>query len=363
MDDPDFDVPPPPPPPITSLGDVVAGLSLAPKKDQLTKTAGPQKASLQFELGAAQLKDTKASLNKAPPPPLKSGTPEQDELKNMIQGGMARLRKVGNRRNSMGEAKGLATNAPVKYPMPTKSSTGGLIGITEPNSKAAVTLPTTVRCAGCKQIIEDGTEAMEIGTESSVPRMYHPMCFKCTRCRLPIEEGGYSFVAVGAAHEEFHDKCLGCDTCHCALILTAYTAFPTDGYYYCREHVPRPMCVKCDSKIMGKCVEVGGLKFHRECFLCASCRDPIAGPYFPEPSGATCQKCYEGSKASQCTKCKKTLSGQVLSVTDDMGVSHSLHSHCFTCLTCSADLNGEKVGSHRGQFYCVTHWREEKKKG
>jgi len=275
---------------------------------------------------------------------------------------MARLRKVGNRRASMGEAKGLATNAPVKYPMPTKATTGGMIGVTEPNSRAMVTLPPPVKCAGCKQIIEDGTYAMEIGTESSNPRVYHPLCFKCTRCRQPIEEGGYSFVAEGDNQEEFHEKCLGCHTCDTPLILTAYTAFPIDGRYYCREHVPRPKCVKCDTKIMGKCVEVGGLKFHRECFACTLCHTPIVGAYFPEANGATCQKCYEGSKGAQCTKCKKVLSGQVLTLTDDLGATHSLHSHCFACFICAADLNGEKVGSLKGEFYCVTHWREEKKK-
>lgn len=362
MDDPDFDVPPPPPPPITSLGDVVAGLSLAPKKDQLAKTEGPQKAAVQFELGAAQLKDTKAGLNKAPPPPQKPAV-DQDELKNMIQGGIARLRKVGNRRASMGEAKGLATNEPVKYPMPTKSSTGGVIGVTAPNSRAMVSVPPPVKCSGCKQIIEDGSDAMEIGTEADNPRVYHPNCFKCTRCRLPINEGGYSFVAVGASHEEFHDKCLGCDTCHEALVLTAYTAFPPNGFYYCREHVPRPMCVKCDSKIMGRCVEVGGLKFHRECFACTLCHSPITGPYFPAPKGAMCPRCFEGQQGAKCTKCHKVLSGQVLTMSDDTGASHSLHSHCFTCATCGMDLDGEKVGALRGQFYCVAHWREEKKKG
>jgi len=71
--------------------------------------------------------------------------------------------------------------------------------------------------------------------------------------------------------------------------------------------------------------------YHRSCFRCAKCENPIGSKSFTreEDDSVFCEDCYFQKSGKQCAKCKKTFSTS--------GVwfkNQHYHKSCFSCAFC-----------------------------
>eukprot|EP00808_Paulinella_micropora_P026786 g6801.t1 len=82
-------------------------------------------------------------------------------------------------------------------------------------------------------------------------------------------------------------------------------------------------CGVCGGPIAGQCLDVGGVNYHPQCFVCVAC--------------------------------KQSLTGQILTVKDRF-----YHPGCMACQVCSRPLNGQEfvIGQKNGKPYCIEHASE-----
>eukprot|EP00746_Dinoflagellata_sp_MGD_P015224 gnl/MRDRNA2_/MRDRNA2_133729_c0_seq1.p1 gnl/MRDRNA2_/MRDRNA2_133729_c0~~gnl/MRDRNA2_/MRDRNA2_133729_c0_seq1.p1 ORF type:complete len:509 (+),score=60.46 gnl/MRDRNA2_/MRDRNA2_133729_c0_seq1:71-1597(+) len=113
------------------------------------------------------------------------------------------------------------------------------------------------KCCGCNKPIESRSMVVE---ENS----YHPDCFKCVRCQLPIPG---QFCKEGDGY--MCSKCVDAEEAEAA-----------------------PRCAACKRLIAGKMMTLKGQKYHKECFVCKECNGIITGPCFPHKNGVlVCAQC------------------------------------------------------------------------
>ena len=106
---------------------------------------------------------------------------------------------------------------------------------------------------------------------------------------------------------------------------------------------------------MGKAVTVSGARYHDSCFKCHFCNQKIAGSFFSVAEGFCCPACehrlppvVEGGNVP-CAKCGKTLVGSVIKA-----IGKEYHKGCFVCSTCSEPLEGS-FHSMNGKPVCAKH--------
>ena len=70
------------------------------------------------------------------------------------------------------------------------------------------------------------------------------------------------------------------------------------------------------------------------------CDNPLAGKPFTKVEGHNvCQNCYRDKYAKRCAKCEQLIEGSVKFVAYD---EKFYHRDCFTCAKCDQPLAGEK---------------------
>ena len=90
----------------------------------------------------------------------------------------------------------------------------------------------------------------------------------------------------------------------------------------------------------------GGVTFkneawHRDCFTCAHCREPLAGQKFAARNDQPyCAKCFGQLFAKRCTACKTPITGTggTKFITYD---GQHWHSACFKCAVCKESMAGK----------------------
>lgn len=160
----------------------------------------------------------------------------------------------------------------------------------------------------------------------------------CAACQKPIEDADCT-VAEGA---HYHDACFVCSLCRAPL--TEY--FCADGALRCpqcyRMAHPLEVCASCGQPIADDSLLAGTMRFHRACFVCATCHAPLGTRYVlqqgrfycaPRPDGTAPCVC---AAAPPCAACGQPLvPGDSVVATDD-GARY--HSRCFVCGFCAACL-------------------------
>lgn len=119
----------------------------------------------------------------------------------------------------------------------------------------------TKTCVACSRAIV-GQVVMNEG------RSFHPGCFVCSRCRLPLE-GGFFRTEDGNGR-----LCTAC----------------------------QPLCDVCGTGAGSLSIKVGRLRLHPQCFKCPRCGQVIEGNIFPADlrnpikgavlDGFQCQRCH-----------------------------------------------------------------------
>jgi len=98
--------------------------------------------------------------------------------------------------------------------------------------------------------------------------------------------------SVNALEKQWHKECFVCQTCRKSLV--------TEGF---KNHEGRPICVECfNSKFGLKCtgchkpilaayVQVKGNPWHSDCFVCNRCKKPFDAGYGEKDGEYLCGNC------------------------------------------------------------------------
>ncbi|KAF2742067.1 hypothetical protein M011DRAFT_298156 [Sporormia fimetaria CBS 119925] len=128
-----------------------------------------------------------------------------------------------------------------------------------------------------------------------------------------------------------------------------------------RSATKKGNCRGCSEPIIGKSVKdsSGRLtgRYHRQCFVCKTCRDPFpTAEFYVFENSPYCEHHYHELNGSLCQSCNRGIEGQYLE-TDQ---SRKFHPRCFTCLTCRAILQDDYYEVD-GKAYCDRHAYEAQK--
>ncbi|KAJ9637749.1 hypothetical protein H2199_007240 [Coniosporium tulheliwenetii] len=114
-------------------------------------------------------------------------------------------------------------------------------------------------------------------------------------------------------------------------------------------------CRGCTQPIIGKSVKAadGRLtgRYHRQCFVCKTCRAPFAtADFYVINNEPYCERHYHTLNKSLCQCCDKGIEGQYLETEQ----RQKFHPACFKCQQCRVVLKEDyfEVG---GKVYCERH--------
>ncbi|XP_060741678.1 four and a half LIM domains protein 1a isoform X1 [Tachysurus vachellii] len=182
-------------------------------------------------------------------------------------------------------------------------------------------------------------------------RCFDKLCANtCAECRRPI---GADAKELTHKNRHWHEDCFRCAKCYKPLANESFAA-KDDGKIMCgkcgaREDSPR--CQGCYKVIMpgSQNVEYKHKVWHEECFICFECKQPIRSQSFlTKGDEFYCGACHEKKFAKNCARCKEPITSGGISYQDK-----PWHSECFVCLTCKKPLAGARFTAHEDDFYCV----------
>ena len=91
----------------------------------------------------------------------------------------------------------------------------------------------------------------------------------------------------------------------------------------------------------GEYIEALGQVFHKGCFKCSLCAQPLTGSFSSEDGKRTCFACMQ-STAEPCARCgKSTMSDDPVAQLKMVYLGDRVfHPECFKCEACDASLGG-----------------------
>uniref|UniRef100_A0A8C5DI16 Four and a half LIM domains protein 2-like n=1 Tax=Gouania willdenowi TaxID=441366 RepID=A0A8C5DI16_GOUWI len=152
-------------------------------------------------------------------------------------------------------------------------------------------------------------------------RHWHEDCFKCFQCKRSLVDKPFSTK----------DEQLLCTEC------------------YSNEYSSK--CHQCKKTIMpgSRKMEHKGNSWHETCFTCHRCQQPIGTKSFiPKDNNNFCVPCYEKQFAMQCVHCKKPITTGGVTYRDQ-----PWHKDCFLCTSCKQQLSGQRFTSRDDFAYCL----------
>eukprot|EP00450_Noctiluca_scintillans_P007993 CAMPEP_0194487352 /NCGR_PEP_ID=MMETSP0253-20130528/7661_1 /TAXON_ID=2966 /ORGANISM="Noctiluca scintillans" /LENGTH=679 /DNA_ID=CAMNT_0039327557 /DNA_START=32 /DNA_END=2071 /DNA_ORIENTATION=+ len=212
-------------------------------------------------------------------------------------------------------------------------------------------------CGGCKQPISG--EALSAGDLN-----FHPACFKCSACSTPITSqyfmNGEQIVCgncrqtpvCGECKQEVSGKAVKSDdgqiyhpACFEKVVARAKEA---------KEAARKSPSATAGCKGCGKefeqgdsLMKVGDFTFHKACFICDTCKNPIKGKYFDRGGKFACEDCHT---KKVCATCHEVIIGETKYIGDK-------YFH-LGCLICEKDGCKKSIASGfskcDGQLLCKT---------
>ncbi|KAG0022518.1 hypothetical protein BGZ82_011005 [Podila clonocystis] len=259
-------------------------------------------------------------------------------------------------------------------------------------------------CEGCKHDIQ-AHEALD--AVKMVHGDYHRECFKCGRCRRPIEshrqareyegrllcERDYTRVkekeaqkaatpsttpsasppsshrpvcagcegsilspdtAVYALGKSWHEHHLSCDHCHKPIQATVGHV-EKNGRVYCPGDYGElflPKCRGCGLMVEKEavCTQDGKLegKWHSACFGCHLCKKPFPDKSFYVFGNAPyCRRHYHKMNKSLCKGCDQPIEGSCAQTMEGW----RFHPTCFSCVECREPLT-DVYYNYENKAYC-----------
>ncbi|KAF9941109.1 hypothetical protein BGZ65_005002, partial [Modicella reniformis] len=227
-------------------------------------------------------------------------------------------------------------------------------------------------CEGCKHDIQPQEAADVIKMAHGD---YHPECFKCARCRRPIESPRHGHEYEGRLlcekdYQRYLEKessrsdrpsrsrttvCAGCDG-----PIQGETPVYALGQSWHEQHL---MCYHCKKPIQqteghveknvekeAVCAQDGKLrgKWHAACFGCQTCRKPFPDKSFYVFGDAPyCRRHYHKLNNSLCKGCDQPIEGPCAQTVEGW----RFHPECFSCVECKEALT-DIYYNFENQAYC-----------
>ncbi|KAK3821227.1 MAG: hypothetical protein J3Q66DRAFT_280502 [Benniella sp.] len=227
---------------------------------------------------------------------------------------------------------------------------------------------------------------------------YHPECFKCARCRRPIESPRHGHEYEGRLlcekdYQRYLEKdstrsdrpsrsraavCAGCDgpiqgetpvyalgqawhehhlMCyHCKKpIHQSEGHVEKNGRIYCPKDFNdlfMPKCRACGLPVEKEavCAQDGKLqgKWHAACFGCHTCKKPFPDKSFYVFGDAPyCRRHYHKLNNSLCKSCDQPIEGPCAQTVEGW----RFHPGCFSCVECKEPLT-DTYYNFENQAYC-----------
>ncbi|XP_076444016.1 PDZ and LIM domain protein 5-like isoform X3 [Babylonia areolata] len=175
----------------------------------------------------------------------------------------------------------------------------------------------------------------------------------CSGCGCPIR--GPFVTAMGNCWCPDHFVCANPQ---CGVKLIDIGFVEEGGNLYCERDYERylaPHCKKCNTTILGECVNALQATWHPDCFLCTQCKLPIGGNQFHIEEGKPyCEKDWASMFQTMCAGCDFPIEPGDRWV-EAMG--KNFHAECFNCATCQVSLEGQPFVAKAGKAYCKKHAR------
>ncbi|KAI2809505.1 hypothetical protein BLOT_000654 [Blomia tropicalis] len=235
------------------------------------------------------------------------------------------------------------------------------------------------KCAGCKQPIKDNNYIRAMGKD------WHPGCFKCDKCKIPLDpENFYEKNGKPYCEDDFHKlfspKCAGCikpikgiplramgkdwhpecfKCTECRIPLSPDNFYEKNGNPYCENDYHKlfsPKCYGCAKPIRGKILHAMGKDWHPECFNCAQCHIPLSPDAFMEKNGKPyCLDDYHRLFSPKCCACNLPIKEKPV-----FALGKEWHPKCFVCShpRCDRILDPNNFETHDGKPYCKDHFNE-----
>jgi len=210
-------------------------------------------------------------------------------------------------------------------------------------------------CANCGGTLKN-QQVMEVNGKE-----YHPRCFVCFQCKKPLT--GQLLTVQG---KYYHPVCLSCKHCNTNLQGKQFVVNPQNNQVYCPEHarlkstIPGSglqQCAGCTLSLSGADGIVNALneKWHKHCFVCEHCREPLEGRQCIVQKGKPyCEKDHDLLFRTRCVACSKVIDGQILEIGSDNSTV-SYHPACFKCVTCDKALKGSPFYLKGNSVFCEAH--------
>ncbi|GET00834.1 paxillin-like isoform X3 [Rhizophagus clarus] len=171
----------------------------------------------------------------------------------------------------------------------------------------------------------------------------------CASCGKPIS--GNVLSAMGKKWHPDHFVCK-----KCGITLEHVAFFERDGDPYCHldyHELFSPRCGYCETPIEGQAINALGKTWHPEHFFCRECGNLFEGGFRVHDGFPYCDKDWMRLFAPKCKGCKEGIRGEFTSALDGMW-----HRDCFVCTTCKEPFHGSYYYVSEGKPYCDEHYKE-----
>uniref|UniRef100_A0A8D0ATS8 LIM zinc-binding domain-containing protein n=1 Tax=Sander lucioperca TaxID=283035 RepID=A0A8D0ATS8_SANLU len=186
----------------------------------------------------------------------------------------------------------------------------------------------------------------------------NPYCVKCyddlfsNNCEVCQKVIGCTSKDLSYKGRHWHSECFLCIKCSQSLVDRPFAT--KDELLMCVECYSSEYSSKCHSCLKtimpgSKKMEHKGNSWHKNCFTCNRCQQPIGTRSFIQKDANNyCMPCYEKQFALQCVTCKKPIT--------TVGVNYHdqpWHKECFVCIGCKQQLAGQRFTSRDDFAYCL----------
>lgn len=168
---------------------------------------------------------------------------------------------------------------------------------------------------------------------------WHDECFTCYQCQKPI--GSKSFITKNnniyctPCHEKkFAKQCACCKKVKDLVEFLRITFKGVDFLIFCKHKTCSFIASTC---FVLQPITTGGVNYqdqpwHSECFVCSSCRKPLAGTRFTSHEEKVyCVDCYKSTVAKKCSSCQNPITG--------LNPDTQFSTLCILLERCVFDLN------------------------
>ncbi len=100
------------------------------------------------------------------------------------------------------------------------------------------------------------------------------------------------------------------------------------------------LCNTCSKGITSEYVNLGEERnYHPECFNCSACKKSLAGEqYYEMENELYCENDYHKKFSPSCGGCQQTIFDEYIEV---MGLNY--HKNCFVCRGCKKTFGGKNL--------------------